>query len=1061
LNLPAASGTLNSSFNVVDGSELTLGGGTAAGEAFNLIPSSGFSPSAGSTTTYGNDSTGQRWLYKLGEGPLVLGNVRYTDVAGTGTTQQSQFRWQIGGSGTSSRTGVPEGPVRGLSMSSVDANSSNSLRGFAVTLAGGVYEVDNTLGTSGTLSVGSGTSSSAETRFTWSTGGGGFSAYGGNVQVILNSGTAVDWGAGAGGFNGNPLIFGSQTANAVVTLTNNISFGTGSTREVRVLDNTGTSSDYAALSGTLSGTSNLNKTGPGLLELSAANTFSGTTTVSSGTLRLANNQALQSATLDTSGAGLVALSSTVTTPTFGALVGSRNLSTVFDSSSYSTLTRITLNRSSGTSTYTGLITDGASGMAITMSGAGVQELTGANSYTGTTTITTGTLRLGIANLPGNIANSAGLEILQGGTTTGTASGEISGAGSLTMINGGVVRLANTANTYTGVTTISSGVLEVAALADAGSNSSLGAPAVASGTIGLGSSTTSGTLSYVGAGAASTNRSFSLAGNGGIAANGGDALTISGTVTGAAANFTLSGTSTVLNSLPSINGAGVSVTKTGPGTWRLTGQSTYGGGLTVLDGTLIAAANQVGSNSPFGGNTTAAVIGDATAASGTAALLLASGVTIAQSITVGSGVGQQVELGGIGSGTFASSQITLGRNVTLRAATGSTVTFLPTWVLPSGTSSTVGFTIGSSTNAGTVVFGSSVASSVVNAVNVVSGTLQIDATNLMGFGIPLTLGSASSNGAFDLRSFSQRLASLTFTGVGSTVSSTGTGTLRLFNSSSAAAVNVLGTGVAHQISAPVALDDASTFNVDSAARLAVSGLISNGTNGSRNLTKTGLGTLELSGQNSYTGNTAVNQGTLVVNGRLAGGALSVAAGATLMGSGTIGGAATIAGIHSPGNSPGIQPFASNLTYTGGTSQVIWELWGNTDSLESRGVSYDGIDVLGTLDFAALTTLTLNFGGTGVGSVAWSNSFWNDPKQWTLFTVTGTTTNFSNFQLANNPASWVDSTGQAFSASSRNTNTFNVVQSGNNIVLQYVPEPTAVTLALIGIAASVYVASRRRS
>jgi hypothetical protein len=110
---------------------------------------------------------------------------------------------------------------------------------------------------------------------------------------------------------------------------------------------------------------------------------------------------------------------------------------------------------------------------------------------------------------------------------------------------------------------------------------------------------------------------------------------------------------------------------------------------------------------------------------------------------------------------------------------------------------------------------------------------------------------------------------------------------------------------------------------------------------------------------------------------------------------------------------------------------------------------------------LTTLTLNFGGTGVGSVAWSNSFWNDPKQWTLFTVTGTTTNFSNFQLANNPASWVDSTGQAFSASSRNTNTFNVVQSGNNIVLQYVPEPTAVTLALIGIAASVYVASRRRS
>jgi len=41
------------------------------------------------------------------------------------------------------------------------------------------------------------------------------------------------------------------------------------------------------------------------------------------------------------------------------------------------------------------------------------------------------------------------------------------------------------------------------------------------------------------------------------------------------------------------------------------------------------------------------------------------------------------------------------------------------------------------------------------------------------------------------------------------------------------------------------------------------------------------------------------------------------------SGTIGGLATISGIHSPGNSPGIETFLSDLSYTGGSSQVIWD------------------------------------------------------------------------------------------------------------------------------------------
>ncbi|MDQ6912599.1 MAG: autotransporter-associated beta strand repeat-containing protein [Verrucomicrobiota bacterium] len=71
-----------------------------------------------------------------------------------------------------------------------------------------------------------------------------------------------------------------------------------------------------------------------------------------------------------------------------------------------------------------------------------------------------------------------------------------------------------------------------------------------------------------------------------------------------------------------------------------------------------------------------------------------------------------------------------------------------------------------------------------------------------------------------------------------------------------------------------------------------------------LTKVGLGTLTLSGNNSYTGLTNVNAGKLLVNGSIPGPA-HVASGATLGGSGSIGGAVTVdaGGILSPGNSPG--------------------------------------------------------------------------------------------------------------------------------------------------------------
>jgi len=122
------------------------------------------------------------------------------------------------------------------------------------------------------------------------------------------------------------------------------------------------------------------------------------------------------------------------------------------------------------------------------------------------------------------------------------------------------------------------------------------------------------------------------------------------------------------------------------------------------------------------------------------------------------------------------------------------------------------------------------------------------------------------------------------------------------------VNPLGLGNATRM-IQVA-DGTSSSNVDGE----FSGVVS-GTGGGIN--KTGAGTLLLSANNTYSGETLVTAGTLIVNGHQssASGAVSVAAGATLGGTGTLGGATTVSGILAPGTSIGVLNVAANTTWVG--------------------------------------------------------------------------------------------------------------------------------------------------
>ncbi len=177
---------------------------------------------------------------------------------------------------------------------------------------------------------------------------------------------------------------------------------TGSLSSTSTILNNGTLSIYrsnAVVQGTdfsaapIVGTGAFVQYGTGTTTLNAANTFSGTTTLNDGVLNLTHSLALQNSALITNvGLGTLTLTGP-TTLTLGGLSGATgNLASIITSGYTGTITALTLNPLSGSVTYGGVIANGA--MSLTKTGAGTQILSGANTYTGATIVNAGTLTVG-------------------------------------------------------------------------------------------------------------------------------------------------------------------------------------------------------------------------------------------------------------------------------------------------------------------------------------------------------------------------------------------------------------------------------------------------------------------------------------------------------------------------------------------------------------------------------------------------------------------------------------------------------------------------------------------
>ncbi|EAA0826078.1 AIDA autotransporter-like protein ShdA, partial [Salmonella enterica subsp. enterica serovar Agona] len=625
-----------------------------------------------------------------------------------------------------------------------------------------------------------------------------------NVDATLDPASATGWdgtslikqGAGTLILNAeNTYTGGTTISGGTLVATNVDALGSGDVTDDATLElNTGGTFDNA-----ISGSGQVVKSGDDVLTLSGANSYSGGTLISDGTLVASNVEAL--------GTGDVTDDATLELNTGGDFI----------------------NNIGGTG-------------RVEKSGDDKLTLSGSNTYTGGTLISSGTLVANDVNAlgTGDVTDNATLMLNTGGDFTnnigGTGRVEKSGDDALTLSG---------SNTYTGGTLISGGTL-VANDVNA---------------LGTGDITDNATLALNAVG----DFDNAISGSGKVEKSGDDALTLSGsnTYTGGtlissgtlvASNVEALGTGDVTDNATlelntsgtfdnAISGSG-QVVKSGDKMLTLSGANSYSGGTLISDGTLVASnveslgTGDVTNNATLelntGGDFTNNISGSGQVVkSGDDALALSGANSYTGGTLISSGTLVATNVDALGSGDVTD-------NATLELNTGGTFD-------------------NAISGSGQVVKSGDKTLTLSGSNTYTGGTLISDGTLVASNVEALGTGDVTDNATLELNT------SGTFdnviSGSGQVVKS-GDDALTLSGSNTYRG----GTTISGGTLVATSVEALGTGDVTDNATLALNtgGDFINNIGGTGRVEKSGDQTLTLSGANSYTGGTLISSGTLVAS-----------------------------------------------------------------------------------------------------------------------------------------------------------------------------------------------------
>lgn len=378
-----------------------------------------------------------------------------------------------------------------------------------------------------------------------------------------------------------------------------------------------------AINTPITGAGALTKGSVGTLTLGAANTFTGDTRVNDGMLILQHPNALQNSTVDMNTNDNGTLNLNNQNAVLGGLSGGRALSLAAGA--------VTVGNNNASTTYSGVLSGSG---PLTKTGTGALTLTGANTFTGPLLASQGFLvvgnnnALGAATQPTIVANGAevrfatpGLNVPESFTLVGAVNGlhAVGSAGGSVTLSGAVTLTGNStmkvdgsapALNLTGPVNLGSYTLTVAldggmSSLGGGLNGTGGLLKTGAGTLRLDAANTFAGDTRIAGGAVSLADpdalQFSTVDLNAADAGALDLNNLNAVLGGLKGSRDLalgSGTVAIGNNAQSTTYAGTlsgnaAVTKIGAGTWTLTGNNPFAGGVMVAGGTL-KLANVVGS-----------------------------------------------------------------------------------------------------------------------------------------------------------------------------------------------------------------------------------------------------------------------------------------------------------------------------------------------------------------------------------------------------------------------------------------------------------------------------------